>query len=126
MIPVRNPRLAGMSQTQADGAEEEASTRPNFSSTWRDATESAGLTGIHFHDLRHTGNHIAAATGASLRELMGRMGHSTTRASLIYQHRTAERDRLIASVMSDIVEAELHAADRPSGTYRARGRQDAS
>ena len=57
---------------------------------------------------------------------MGRMGHSTTRAALIYQHRTAERDRLIASVMSEIVETEPHAADRPSGTYRARGRQDAS
>ena len=24
--------------------------RPNFSRTWRDATESAGLTGFHFHD----------------------------------------------------------------------------
>jgi hypothetical protein len=39
-----------------------------------------------------------------LRELMGRMGHSTTRAALIYQHRTTEyqhrtteRDRLIAA-----------------------------
>lgn len=84
--------------------------RPNFSKTWRHATESAGLTGFHFHDLRHTGNHIAAATGASLRELMGRMGHSTTRAALIYQHRTAERDRLIAAVMSEIVEAELNGA----------------
>jgi hypothetical protein len=77
-------------------------------------------------NLRHTGNHIAAATGASLRELMGRMGRSTTRAALIYQHCTAERDRLIASVTSQIIEAELDAADRPSGTYRARGRQDAS
>lgn len=73
-----------------------------------------------------TGNHIAAATGASLRELMGRMGHSTTRAALIYQHRTAERDRLIAAVMSDIVEAELGTTARLSGTYRARGPQDAS
>lgn len=100
--------------------------RPNFSRAWRDATESSGLTGFHFHDLRHTGNHIAAATGASLRELMGRMGHSTTRAALIYQHRTAERDRLIAAVMSDIVEAELGTIGRPSGTCRARGRQDAS
>jgi integrase len=100
--------------------------RPNFSSAWRDATESAGLPGFHFHDLRHTGNHIAAATGASLRELMGRMGHSTTRAALIYQHRTAERDRLIATVMSELIEAELGTTDKPSGTYRARGRQDAS
>jgi hypothetical protein len=48
------------------------------------------------------------------------MGHSTTRAALIYQHRTAERDRLIASIMSDIVEAELMTTDNPSGTQRAR------
>jgi integrase len=100
--------------------------RPNFSRAWRDATESAGVTGFHFHDLRHTGNHIAAATGASLRELMGRMGHSTTRAALIYQHRTAERDRLIATVMSELIEAELGTTGGPSGTYRARGGQDAS
>jgi integrase len=89
--------------------------RPNFSATWRRPTESAGLTGFHFHDLRHTGNHIAAATGASLRELMGRMGHSTTRAALVYQHRTDERDQLIAA-MSQLVTAELHG----SGTQPAR------
>jgi integrase len=100
--------------------------RSNFSGIWRSAAESAGLAGFHFHDLRHTGNHIAAATGASLRELMGRMGHSTTRAALIYQHRTADRDRLIASVMSEIVEAELSTADEPSGTQRARGENDDS
>jgi integrase len=100
--------------------------RPNFSRIWRRAAESAELTGFHFHDLRHTGNHIASATGASLKELMGRMGHSTTRAALIYQHRTTERDRLIAAVMSDIVETELDEIESPSGTYRARGRRDAS
>ena len=81
--------------------------RSNFSRTWLDATEAAGLTGFHFHDLRHAGNHVAAATGATLRELMGRMGHSITRAALIYQHRTTERDRLIAVAMSELVEAEL-------------------
>ena len=100
--------------------------RSNFSRTWRDAIEAAGLTGFHFHDLRHTGNHIAAATGASLRELMGRMGHSTTRAALIYQHRTTERDRFIAAAMSEIVKTELGEADGPSGTQRARGDRDAS
>jgi integrase len=99
--------------------------RPNFSKTWRQATRAAGLTGFHFHDLRHTGNHIAGATGASLRELMSRMGHSTTRAALIYQHRTTERDRLIAAAMHELVEAELREADQPSGTQRAReGRDD--
>jgi hypothetical protein len=59
-----------------------------------------------------------AATGASLRELMGRMGHSTTWAALIYKHRTTERDRLIAAAMSKIVESELGEADNPSGTQR--------
>jgi integrase len=29
--------------------------RPNFTRTWRRATEKAGLSGVHFHDLRHTG-----------------------------------------------------------------------
>jgi integrase len=52
----------------------------------------SGLTGFHIHDLRHTGNYIAAATGAGLRELMGRMGHSTARAALIYQHRMGAGD----------------------------------
>ena len=86
----------------------------------------AGLTSFHIHDLRHTGNNIAAATAAGLRELMGRMGHSTTRAALIYQHRTTERDRLIAAMMSQIVEEELADPDGPSGTQRAREDQDAS
>jgi hypothetical protein len=38
----------------------------------------------------------------------------------------AERDRLTASVMSEIVQAELGTADKPSGTQRARGDQDES
>jgi hypothetical protein len=49
---------------------------------------------------------------------MGRMGHST-RATLIYKHRTAERDRLIASLMIEIVEAEMGDTGNPSGTQRA-------
>lgn len=53
--------------------------------------------GFHFHDLRHTGNMLAAETGASTRELMHRMGHSSIRAALIYQHATSERDRAIAA-----------------------------
>ena len=68
----------------------------------------------------------SAATGASLRELMGRMGHSTTRAALIYQHRTTERDRFMAAAMSEVVQVGLGEADGPSGTQRARGGRDAS
>jgi len=53
---------------------------------WVPALSKAGLTGTHFHDLRHTGNVLAAGTGATLRGLMDRMGHSNTRAAMIYMH----------------------------------------
>lgn len=70
--------------------------RRNFRRVWTKALEDSGVPRVHFHDLRHTGNTLAAATGASTRELMTRMGHASTRAALIYQHATSERDRLIA------------------------------
>ena len=62
-------------------------------------------TDLHFHDLRHTGNHFAAASGASARELVGRMGHGSLRAALIYQHRTIERDRMIADALDSMLRA---------------------
>jgi integrase len=48
--------------------------------------------GLHLHDLRHSGNTRAAATGASTKELMARMGHANSAAALRYQHATADRD----------------------------------
>lgn len=59
--------------------------RSNFNRrAWQPACAAAGLTGFRFHDLRHTGNTLAAATGASTKELMVRMGHASPRAALIY------------------------------------------
>jgi len=52
---------------------------------------SIGVPGLHFHALRHTGNVLAVSTGASLRDLMDRMGHDSMRAALIYQHATPGR-----------------------------------
>jgi integrase len=64
---------------------------------WSNATCAVGLgDGFHFHDLRHTGNTLAAAAGASTRELMHRLGQSSMRAALVYQHAASERDREIA------------------------------
>jgi integrase len=71
---------------------------------YQPAAKKAGLpTGFRFHDLRHTGNTLAASTGASTRELMARLGHASPRAALIYQHATASRDQLIAQSISDMV-----------------------
>ncbi len=60
---------------------------------WRQARKSVGVAQLRLHDLRHTGNTLAAATGASTKELMARMGHASPQAALIYQHATADRDR---------------------------------
>ncbi|HYN29102.1 MAG TPA: tyrosine-type recombinase/integrase, partial [Dermatophilaceae bacterium] len=81
--------------------------RGHWTHHWRRAKEQAGVPAtFHFHDLRHTGNHLAATTGASTRELMGRMGHSSMRAALIYQHRTVARDRHIADQLDALISAE--------------------
>jgi len=58
---------------------------------WLPALKTAGLSGVHFHDLRHTGNQFVANKGANTRELMERMGHDSERAVLIYLHSSAER-----------------------------------
>jgi integrase len=69
---------------------------------WRKARQQVGLRQLRLHDLRHTGNTLAAATGASTTELMSRMGHASPQAALIYQHATADRDRAIADALSDM------------------------
>ncbi|TBL39180.1 site-specific integrase [Verrucosispora sp. SN26_14.1] len=82
---------------------------------WSAALRAAGMPeGFHFHDLRHTGNNLAAATGASTRDLMHRMGHASMRAALIYQHANSERDREIADAMDRrITKQTKRAAGKP-------------
>jgi len=45
-----------------------------------------GMSGFRFHDLRHTAATLAAASGASLKALMARIGHASAAAALRYQH----------------------------------------
>lgn len=66
------------------------------------AREAAGRPDLRFHDLRHTGATLAAATGATLAELMARLGHSTPGAAMRYQHAAAERDKVIAQALSKL------------------------
>jgi integrase len=68
------------------------------------ARVKAGRPDLAFHDLRHTGAVLAASTGATLAELMGRLGHSTPGAALRYQHAAAGRDMEIARALSALVD----------------------
>ena len=60
------------------------------------------------------GGTLAAATGASLKELMARLGHSSTRAAMIHQHATRDRDQAIAKALGGLVQqVRIAAADSP-------------
>ncbi|WP_191498657.1 tyrosine-type recombinase/integrase [Mycobacterium simulans] len=71
---------------------------------WYRARTAAGREDLRWHDLRHSGAVLAAATGASLAELMARLGHSTPQAAMRYQHAAQGRDREIAALLSKIAE----------------------
>jgi integrase len=66
------------------------------------ARTAAGREDLRFHDLRHTGAVLAAAAGATLAELMARLGHSTVASAMIYQHAAADRDKAIAAALSKL------------------------
>jgi len=67
------------------------------------ARAAADRPDLRWHDLRHTGAVLAASTGATLAELMGRLGHSTPGAALRYQHAAQGRDIEIAKRLSALV-----------------------
>jgi integrase len=71
---------------------------------WYKARAEADRDDLRWHDLRHSGAVLAAATGASLAELMARLGHSTPAAAMRYQHAAQGRDRQIAALLSKIAE----------------------
>jgi integrase len=77
---------------------------------WAAAVSKAGAPGLHFHDLRHTGN-MLAAPGASLADLKARMGHDSARAAMIYQHATEEADQAIADALDKRIEGSRKMAD---------------
>ncbi len=112
------------------GAAGQPLRRSNFNKLvrWSEVVQQLGLSGLHFHDLRHTGNHLAAQTpGATLRDLMVRMGHGTMRAALIYQHASRDADRHIADSLGERLASlwpaapgqptEVSRADRPAGCH---------
>ncbi|MGW2544990.1 tyrosine-type recombinase/integrase, partial [Kitasatospora sp. NPDC001574] len=60
-----------------------------------------------FYDLRGTGGSLLSEEGASLKDLMVRMGHSTVRAAMVYQHSPARRQRQLAAMVDSRVRRDL-------------------
>ena len=81
---------------------------------WREARRRAGRSDLTLHDLRHTGASMAGEEGASMAELMHRLGHSTPAMAMRYQHSRLDRDRELARRLS--ARADSSALDPPKVT----------
>lgn len=77
----------------------------SLNKVWYPARAKAGREDLHFHDLRHTHATLAAQTGATLAELMARLGHTTVQAAMIYQHEAQGRSQVTAERLSDMAKA---------------------
>jgi integrase len=79
--------------------------RTKFRPRWLTACEKAGISGLHLHDLRGSGATWAAHEGATVAELMARLGHTTPNMAMRYQHATQERDRAISERLGTLMRA---------------------
>ncbi|WP_460664181.1 tyrosine-type recombinase/integrase [Kribbella swartbergensis] len=66
------------------------------------AKDAAGRPDLTPHALRHTGAVLAAQSGATIAELMARLGHTTPTMAMKYQHASEERDLLLAKRLSEL------------------------
>ena len=79
-----------------------------FHPSWTRAKRNADVNPeIRFHDLRHLAGTTAASAGASTKEIMARLGHSTPDSSLRYLKATEARGAEIAAGMGDRIAREL-------------------
>ena len=109
---------AGPSGRLFIGAQGGIPRRRNFNRVWKRAVTGAGIpeaVGLHLHDLRHTGSTWSAQSGATLKELMAHIGHSSTRAAMIYQHAARERDQVIAAALNALIDSARREPLTPTG-----------
>lgn len=107
--PVIDAHLAAMTSTGGDDLVFPAAQGGHLASStlakaYYPARAAAGRPDMPWHALRHYGATRFAQTGATLREIQARLGHSTVSAALRYQHtagREAELVRRMAELAND-------------------------
>lgn len=79
------------------GARGQRLTAHAIRAKWTAAPEAAGLPNMHVHDLRHVSLTLVARSGATLKDIMARGGHTTTAQAIRYQHSSAKQDAKVAA-----------------------------
>ena len=69
--------------------------------SWHSARAAIGRPELHFHDLRHACATWLAVQGATTKEIMARVGHSSPQVVLRYQHATEDSDAALAGLLGD-------------------------
>lgn len=85
LFPTRSNRIAY-------GAAQTAITR---------ALDAMGRSDVSVHDLRHTGQLLAAQAGATIADLQQRLGHSTANAAMRYAHADAKHQLAVVQRMAE-------------------------
>ncbi|WP_246136718.1 tyrosine-type recombinase/integrase [Leekyejoonella antrihumi] len=109
LMPAIRHHLASYAQSGSDGllfpnTDGHHMHHGSLYKVYRPARAAAGRPDLRWHDLRHTGATLAAHAGATTRELMDRLGHSTSTMAMRYQHIADDRPAEIARRLTALAE----------------------
>lgn len=109
LLPLISDHLASYAQRGPEGlvfpnTEGHHMHHGSLYKVYKPARAAAGRPDLRWHDLRHTGATLAAHAGATTRELMDRLGHSTSAMAMRYQHVADDRPAEIARRLSALAE----------------------
>ena len=91
--------------------------RSNFGTMWRRVTESVGLDGLHFHDLRHYYASLLIRHGESVKTVQARLGHANAAETLdTYSHVWPDSDDRTREAVDLVLADFLADSLRTSGT----------
>lgn len=92
-----------------------------LSDAWYAARDAAGIERVTLHDLRHASGTFMAWTGATTRELMAHLGHSSSAASMRYQHAATSRAEELAKRLDVLaIAARDEPREAPTPITRAK------
>ncbi|AOT24955.1 integrase [Mycobacterium phage Kalpine] len=93
----KGPEALLVTTTQGERLSKSAFTR-----SLKKGYAKIGRTDLRVHDLRAVGATLAAQAGATTKELMARLGHTTPRMAMKYQMASEARDEALARKMSEL------------------------